>query len=114
MKDWESKYKNQELLRKKEQRNQANNSEYFYRQCLTLKRKIFEMEVNLIFPDTFAQWYRLAIAMRMDIAEIPGWLWTSVGGRHEKHDERRRWQQVNGIKITDHRDTKVIRRFHRQ
>ncbi|XP_011685249.1 PREDICTED: uncharacterized protein LOC105448420 [Wasmannia auropunctata] len=44
IKDWESKYKNQELLRKKEQRSQANNSEYFYQRCLTLEHKIVEIE----------------------------------------------------------------------
>lgn len=49
MKDWETKHKNQEILRKKELRNQANNSKYFYQRCLTLERKIFEMEVNFIF-----------------------------------------------------------------
>ncbi|XP_011637175.1 UBX domain-containing protein 11-like [Pogonomyrmex barbatus] len=44
IKEWETKYKNQELLRKKEQRSQANNSEYFYQRCLTLEHKISEME----------------------------------------------------------------------
>ncbi|XP_029665140.1 UBX domain-containing protein 11-like [Formica exsecta] len=44
IKEWEAKYKNQELLRKKEQRTQANNSEYFYQRCLTLEHKIAEME----------------------------------------------------------------------
>ncbi|XP_072755878.1 uncharacterized protein [Anoplolepis gracilipes] len=44
IKEWEAKYKNQELLRKKEQRTQANNSEYFYQRCLTLEHKIVEME----------------------------------------------------------------------
>lgn len=48
VKDWESKHKSQELLRKKEQRTQANNSEYFYQRCLTLERKIIEMEVDFI------------------------------------------------------------------
>ncbi|CAL1678148.1 unnamed protein product [Lasius platythorax] len=44
IKEWEAKYKNQELLRKKEQRTQAKNSEYFYQRCLTLENKIVEME----------------------------------------------------------------------
>ncbi|XP_025261786.1 UBX domain-containing protein 11-like [Camponotus floridanus] len=44
IKNWEAKYKNQELVRKKEQRTQANNSEYFYQRCLTLEHKIIEME----------------------------------------------------------------------
>ncbi|XP_077276347.1 uncharacterized protein LOC143905085 [Temnothorax americanus] len=44
IKEWETKYKSQELLRKKEQRNQASNSEYFYQRCLTLEHKISEME----------------------------------------------------------------------
>ncbi|XP_032687011.1 uncharacterized protein LOC116851571 isoform X2 [Odontomachus brunneus] len=44
VKDWENKHKSQELLRKKEQQTQANNSEYFYQRCLTLEHKICEME----------------------------------------------------------------------
>ncbi|XP_018361357.1 PREDICTED: uncharacterized protein LOC108760072 isoform X2 [Trachymyrmex cornetzi] len=44
IKEWESKYKSQELLRKKEQRSQAKNSEYFYQRCLTLEHKISQME----------------------------------------------------------------------
>ncbi|KAL6435090.1 hypothetical protein ACFW04_005294 [Cataglyphis niger] len=44
IKEWETKYKNQELLRKKEQRTQTNNSEYFYQRCLSLEHKIIEME----------------------------------------------------------------------
>ncbi|XP_067210086.1 uncharacterized protein [Linepithema humile] len=44
IKEWETKYKNQELLRKKEQQNQATNSEYFYQRCFTLEHKIHEME----------------------------------------------------------------------
>ncbi|XP_018397739.1 PREDICTED: UBX domain-containing protein 11-like [Cyphomyrmex costatus] len=44
IKEWETKYKSQELLRKKEQRSQAKNSEYFYQRCLTLEHKISEME----------------------------------------------------------------------
>ncbi|KYM78190.1 UBX domain-containing protein 11 [Atta colombica] len=44
IKEWETKYKSQELLRKKEQRSQAKNSEYFYQRYLTLEHKISEME----------------------------------------------------------------------
>ncbi|XP_020284558.1 uncharacterized protein LOC109855112 isoform X3 [Pseudomyrmex gracilis] len=44
VKEWENKYKSQELLRKKELRTQATNSDYFYQRCLTLERKIIEME----------------------------------------------------------------------
>ncbi|XP_026824283.1 uncharacterized protein LOC105275418 [Ooceraea biroi] len=44
VKDWETKYRNQELARKKEQQSQANNSEYFYQRCLILENKIVEME----------------------------------------------------------------------
>ncbi|KYQ56877.1 UBX domain-containing protein 11 [Trachymyrmex zeteki] len=44
IKEWETKYKSQELLRKKEQRSQAKNSKYFYQRCLTLEHKISEME----------------------------------------------------------------------
>ncbi|XP_036146420.1 uncharacterized protein LOC114254278 [Monomorium pharaonis] len=44
IKDWETKYKNQELIRKEEQRSRINNSEYFYQRCLTLEHKISEME----------------------------------------------------------------------
>ncbi|XP_018356370.1 PREDICTED: uncharacterized protein LOC108756805 isoform X1 [Trachymyrmex septentrionalis] len=44
IKEWETKYKSQELLRKKEQRSQAKNSEYFYQRCLMLEHKINEME----------------------------------------------------------------------
>ncbi|KAG5315097.1 UBX11 protein, partial [Acromyrmex insinuator] len=44
IKEWEAKYKSQELLRKKEQRSQAKNSEYFYQRCLMLEHKISEME----------------------------------------------------------------------
>jgi len=41
------KYKSQELVRKKEQQSQANNSEYFYQRCLILESKIVEMEVRM-------------------------------------------------------------------
>jgi hypothetical protein len=41
------KYKSQELVRKKEQQSQANNSEYFYQRCLILENKIVEMEVQM-------------------------------------------------------------------
>ncbi|XP_070522359.1 uncharacterized protein [Cardiocondyla obscurior] len=44
IKEWENKYKSQELLRKKEQQSHANNSEYFYQRCLTLEHKISDME----------------------------------------------------------------------
>ncbi|XP_039305180.1 uncharacterized protein LOC105202354 [Solenopsis invicta] len=44
IKEWETKYKSQELVRKKEQRSQANNFEYFYQRCLGLEHKIKEME----------------------------------------------------------------------
>ncbi|XP_014475324.1 PREDICTED: uncharacterized protein LOC106744800 [Dinoponera quadriceps] len=44
VKDWENKYKNQEHLRKKEQRTHSNNSEYFYQRCLMLEHKIIEIE----------------------------------------------------------------------
>ncbi|XP_076287779.1 uncharacterized protein LOC143212670 [Lasioglossum baleicum] len=47
IKDWESKIKEQDALKKKEQqqrRTQKENSEQLYRRCLTLERRIQEME----------------------------------------------------------------------
>ncbi|XP_076656195.1 uncharacterized protein LOC143360900 [Halictus rubicundus] len=47
IKEWESKNKEQDVLKKKEQqirRNQKENSEQLYRRCLTLERRIHDME----------------------------------------------------------------------
>ncbi|XP_017765832.1 PREDICTED: uncharacterized protein LOC108554926 [Eufriesea mexicana] len=47
IKEWETKSKNQEIQRKKDQqqrRIQADHSEYLYRRCLMLEQRIFEME----------------------------------------------------------------------
>ena len=49
VKEWETKSKNQEILRKKEQqqrRIEVDHSEYLYKRCLMLEQRIYEMEVN--------------------------------------------------------------------
>ncbi|KAF3429195.1 hypothetical protein E2986_12692 [Frieseomelitta varia] len=47
VKEWETKCKNQEILRKKEQqqrRVEVDHSEYLYKRCLMLEQRIYEME----------------------------------------------------------------------